>query len=317
MFYKGIYLSDECLHMEVLTSLFTILIIVILGILSRKAGIFKAEHAKTLSSFVYYFGLPALFFVKISALDLTSLDPHLVLGSLLPTASLLLFLLILKWVGILNKDTYFLLSYSTSFGSHAFFGVAFFETFQGGKWLESAIIAASLLGILGIITSLSLLEYANHQNQRQSFLRKIFTNPLILSILAGTIFSLIGLRLTFLNNAFNLVGQTAGALAIFVLGMFIQDRFSYSAFKNALPYSLFRMVILPLVTWITLRYILPGGGEINQFLLLENGMPAAIALVVFAERYDYKITEIAGIVSLTSILSFVVISVIFFLYQLI
>ena len=33
--------------MEVLTSLLTILIIVSLGILSRKAGIFKAEHAKT------------------------------------------------------------------------------------------------------------------------------------------------------------------------------------------------------------------------------------------------------------------------------
>ncbi|MCJ7735556.1 MAG: AEC family transporter, partial [Anaerolineales bacterium] len=79
--------------MEVLTSLFTILIIVLLGIFSRKTGIFKAEHAKTLSSFVYYFGLPALFFVKISSLDLSSLDLHLVLGILLPTALLLVVLL--------------------------------------------------------------------------------------------------------------------------------------------------------------------------------------------------------------------------------
>ena len=58
--------------MEVLASLFTILIIVLLGISSRKFSIFKAEHAKTLSSFVYYFGLPALFFDKISHLDLHS-----------------------------------------------------------------------------------------------------------------------------------------------------------------------------------------------------------------------------------------------------
>ena len=50
--------------MEVLTSLFTILIIVVLGNSEPEVGIFKAEHAKTLSSFVYYFGLPALFFVK-------------------------------------------------------------------------------------------------------------------------------------------------------------------------------------------------------------------------------------------------------------
>ena len=80
--------------MEVFTSLFTILIIVGLGILSRRSGIFKSEHAKTLSSFVYYFGLPALFFIKLSGLDLLALDPQLVLGSLLPTAVLLGFLLI-------------------------------------------------------------------------------------------------------------------------------------------------------------------------------------------------------------------------------
>ncbi|MCD6426372.1 MAG: AEC family transporter, partial [Anaerolineales bacterium] len=92
--------------MEVLTSLFTILIIVALGILSRKFGIFQAEHAKTLSSFVYYFGLPALFFVKISNLDLLSLNPQLVLGSLLPTATLLVFLLALKWAHLIKKDTY-------------------------------------------------------------------------------------------------------------------------------------------------------------------------------------------------------------------
>ena len=265
---------------------------------------------------MYYFGLPALFFVKISALDLTSLDLRLVLGSLLPTASLLLFLLFLKWVGVLNNDTYFLLSFSTSFGSHAFFGVAFFETFQDGIWLEQAIIAASLLGILGIFTTLSLLEYASQQEKRGSFLGKIFTNPLILSILLGAVFSLFGIKMNFLNNSFSLVGQTASAIAIFVLGMFIHDRFSLEIIRGALPYSLFRMLALPLITWITIQYILPGSGEINQFLLLENSMPAAIALVVFAERYDYKVTETAGIVSLTSILSFLGLTGVFYLSNL-
>ncbi|TFG49480.1 MAG: hypothetical protein E4H33_02150, partial [Anaerolineales bacterium] len=206
--------------MEVLTSLFTILIIVLLGIFSRKTGIFKAEHAKTLSSFVYYFGLPALFFVKISSLDLSSLDLHLVLGTLLPTALLLVVLLILKGLTLLSKDTYLLLSLSISFGSYAFFGVAFFETFQNGQWLEVSILAASLLGVLGITSTLLLLEYANQKKQSGSLLGKIFTNPLILSILLGAMFSLTGLQLAFLNSAFSLVGQTASAIAIFVLGMF-------------------------------------------------------------------------------------------------
>jgi predicted permease len=301
--------------MEVLTSLLTILMIVLLGLLSRKTGIFKAEHAKTLSSFVYYFGLPTLFFVKISHLDLYSLDIHLVLGTLLPTAILLVLLLGLKAIKLIDKDSYVLLSLSISFGSYAFFGVAFFETFQDGKWLEISILAASLLGVMGIITTLLLLEYANRQEQGRTILQKIFTNPLILSILFGAAFSLIGFKVDFLNNAFNLIGQTASAIAIFVLGMFIFDRFSLEIIKEALLYSIFRMVGLPLVAFLTILFFLPESGEINQFLLLENGMPAAIALVVFAERYNYKITETAGIVSLTSMFSFIGLTVIFYLSQ--
>jgi len=302
--------------MEVLTSLFTILIIVVLGILSRRMGIFKAEHAKTLSSFVYYFGLPALFFVRISNLDLLSLDPQLVLGSILPTTILLVLLLIFKIARLIEKDTYILLSISISFGSYAFFGIAFFETFQDGRWLEYSVVAASVLGILGIITTLFLLEYANQQNKSGSILGKIFKNPLILSILLGTAFSLLGINLSFLDFAFTLVGQTASATAIFVLGMFIYDRFSLEIVKISLPYSLFRMLALPVITWVTIQYILPGSGDINLFLLLENSMPAAIALVVFAERYDYKITETAGIVSLTSILSFLGLTGVFYLANL-
>ena len=301
--------------MEVLTSLLTILIIVLLGILSRKIGIFKAEHAKTLSSFVYYFGLPTLFFVKISNLDIYSLDLHLVLGTLLPTIFLLVLLLVLKGIKLINKDTYVLLSLSISFGSYAFFGVAFFETFQDGKWLEISILAASLLGVMGIITTLLLLEYANRQEQGRSLIQKIFTNPLILSILIGAVSSLIGFQSQILNNAFSLIGQTASAIAIFVLGMFIFDRFSLEIVKEALLYSVFRMVGLPLAAYLTIVLFLPGNGGLNTFLLLENSMPAAIALVVFAERYNYKINQTAGIVSLTSIFSFIGLTVIYYLSQ--
>lgn len=302
--------------MEVLSSLFVILVIVLLGIISRRLKVFEAEHAKTISSFVYYFGLPALFYTKIAGLDLKSLDPLFVLGSLLPTLVLLVLLLVLYKLKILKKDAYILLSVTISLGSYAFYGIAFFETFLGGKWLDFSILAASLLGMLGTITTLSLLEFANHKKKSGGYLKKIFTNPLILSILLGAISSLVGFKLDFLDNAFTLVGQTASALAIFVLGIFIHDRFSWETLVKAVPYSLFRMIALPLVTWITIWLFLPEAGETAQFLLLENGMPTAIGLVVFAERYDYKVTETAGIVSLTSIFSFAGLTAIYYLIQL-
>ncbi len=301
--------------MEVLTSLFTILIIVLLGVFSRKSGVFKAEDARILSSFVYYFGLPTLFFVKITNLDLYSLDLNLIVGILLPTILLLALLLVLKVFRVITNDTFILLGLSISFGSYAFFGVAFFETFQDGRWLEISILSASFLGILGIISTLLLLEYANQKKQSGSLIKKVFTNPLILSILAGTLASLVGFKVEFLSAAFNLVGKTSSAIAIFVLGVFIYDRFSIKMLKDSLSYSLFRLIGMPLATWLTIQFIIPGSGEFSQFLMLENSMPAAIALVVFAERYDYKVTETAGIVSLTSIFSFIGLTVVYYLSQ--
>jgi len=52
--------------------------------LSRKIGIFSKENIKVISSFIYYFALPSLFFVSISNTDLFSIDYQVVIGSLAP-----------------------------------------------------------------------------------------------------------------------------------------------------------------------------------------------------------------------------------------
>jgi len=301
--------------MEILTSLLTILMIVIFGVLSRRFHIFQKQDVQVLSSFVYYFGLPALFFGKIASLNLYNLDPRLVLAVLLPTLLLLAVLLLSRIMGLLDKDHFVMLSLSVSFGSYAFFGVAFFETFQAGRWLELSILAASLLGVVGIVSTISLLEYATREDRGRAYLVKIMSNPLILSILLGLSFSLLEIRIPFFNQALNLIGQTASGVAIFVLGMYIWDHFSFSSLRQALGYSLFRMIFLPLTALITIQFLLPGQEGVDLFLLLEHGMPAAIALEVFAERYNYKKGEMAGIVTLTSLLNFPVLTGLYYLSQ--
>ncbi|MBS1250962.1 MAG: hypothetical protein MAG431_02561 [Chloroflexi bacterium] len=301
--------------MEVLKSLLTILILVLLGIASRKANIFAKEHVKTLSSFVYYFALPALFFVELMNLDLFSLDYHVIVGTLLPILVVLLVLFALKALGWIAKDQFILLSLVMSLGSYAFFGVAFFETLHGGKWLEETIVSASGLGVMGILLTILLFEYANKKEKGLGFLRKIFTNPLILAIFFGLVFSALGLRVKILNDSLSLLGRAAGGIAIFSLGIFIYDNFSTRAIKKALFYSLFRALLLPLAT-LAIIFLTPSqSADLNQFLLLQSGIPSAVSLVVFAERYEYKIAEVAGIVILTSLLSFFGLTGLFYLSQ--
>lgn len=303
--------------MEVLKSLLAILILVLLGMISRKAKIFAKEHVKTLSSFVYYFALPSLFFVKLLNLDLFSLDYHVVWVTLLPILVILLILLLLKGMGWITKDQFILFGLLISLGSYAFFGVAFFETLYNGKWLDVTILSASGLGVVGIIITLFLFEYANKQEKGIRFLRKIFTNPLLLSIFAGLAFSLLRIRAEVLNDSLQVLGKTAGGIAIFSLGIFIYDNFSIQAMKKAFTYALFRTFILPLATFAIIMLSPSQSKDLNQFLLIQSGIPSAISLVVFAERYDYKIAEIAGAVVLTSIFSFFGLSTLFYLSQVI
>lgn len=300
---------------EILESLVVILIVALLGMLSRKTGIFSAKHIKTISSFVYYFALPSLFFVSLSNTDLSAIDYQAAVGSLLPIVILLIVLFVLKLLKILSKDNYILLSLSISFGSYAFFGVAFFETLYGGKWLPLSIVMSSILGLAGILFALLLFEYANKKERGLGFLLKIIKNPLVISLILGVACSLFGVRLEMLNNGLSLLGKTAGGLAIFSLGIFIYDNFSMEAIRKASQYSIFRFLALPLATILVVLFFIDVNLELQRYLILQSGIPAAISLAVFAERYEYKLAEVTGIVIITSILSFIGLPILFFLSE--
>lgn len=299
--------------MEIFNSLFVILLVALLGMLSRKTGIFARGHVKIISSFVYYFALPALFFVSISNTDLFSIDYKGAAGSILPIFIILFALYVLKLFKAISKDNFILLSLSVCFGSNAFFGVAFFETLSGGKWLPISILMASLFGFTGIVLTLIYFEYANKKDNAWKFFLKIIRNPLIISLLLGVLCSLFKIRLAPVNNALAMLGKTAGGLAIFSLGIFMYDNFSLLSVKNALVYSLFRSVMLPLSTCLVIFVGMDIDPELRRFLLLQSGIPAAISLAVFAERYEYKVAEITGIVIITSFLSLIGLTLLFFI----
>ncbi|MCK5635586.1 MAG: hypothetical protein KAI06_10880, partial [Anaerolineales bacterium] len=67
---------------------------------------------------------------------------------------------------------------------------------------------------------------------------------------------------------------------------------------------IFRSLALPLFTYLVVLVFLDVNIELQKYLFLQSGIPAAISLAVFAERYEYKLAEVTGIVIMTSILSF-------------
>jgi len=291
--------------MQVLFSLFTIAILIALGFLARKLSILSEEHTKGISSFVYYFALPALFFTKIANMNLWDFheDFIIIIGSLLPIAVIITCLLIFYVLNLIKKDTFVLLCLSIVFGSNVFFGITFFEASFGNDGLEFAVLTSSFLGPIGIILSIFLFEFATNKAHSGALFIRIFTNPLIIAIFLGLAFSMLNIHIQFLFSSLEMLGRTAGPLSIFVLGLFIYNNFSLLALKRSFLYSIFRLTILPIVTYLILL-LLNVQPDLKSFLFLQSGIPVAISLAIHSERFNYKNAEISGMVIGTSLGSF-------------
>ncbi|MFH0776524.1 MAG: AEC family transporter [Patescibacteria group bacterium] len=299
--------------MPILFALGTLAVVIFLGWLARRIGILSPENTRGMSAYIYYFALPTLFLPKIARLDLTTLDPKILIGSLAPILVLLGLLLLLRLTRILSKTNFVLLALAIVFGSNAFFGLTFFEALAGSSGLDFAIVSSAILGPVGVVLTIYIFEYATNRGQGWCFCGKILRNPLILAILAGLICSLAKIRIDFLFDGLELLGQTAGPLAIFALGTFIYDKFSWAELKKSAIFAFFRLLALPLATFLLLHFWLVPSGQLREFLILQSGIPAAISLAVFAEKYNYKIAEAANLVVLTSLGSFVILGIAYFL----
>lgn len=96
-----------------------------LGFLSRNIGILKAGDERILSAYVYYFALPALFFVNLAETTFNEENVRFVVAGVTPTLIVVAVYLILYCTIRFSKDTLYLLILSTVFGSLAFFGIPF------------------------------------------------------------------------------------------------------------------------------------------------------------------------------------------------
>ncbi len=304
--------------MEIIKSLLILMILVGLGALSRRTNVFKKGDVKVLSSFVFYFSLPALFLVKISKMDLTGLDPVLIFGSVLPILLVFIALIIVHSTGLIKRDKFILLSLSVVMGSNAFFGLAFFEFFKEGYHYANAIVSASFLGAMGIVLSLVIFEFSKEKASITKIIASLRKNPLLISIAVGVIFSLIGFSDSFFHSSFEILGNASGSIAVFSLGIFLFDKLSMKNLVSSLGYAFFRFIALAIgvVSILTFFHVfsvdLPSF-DLKQFLLLQASIPAAVSLVIFAERYNYKVVEITGMVIATSLLSFIVMIVNYYL----
>ena len=283
-----------------------ILLLIGAGFFSRKLGFLKSGDERVFSAYVYYFALPALFFVNMVETSFVQEETlKFMLAGIAPVLVALAILLLLYVLVRFPKDILYLLIISTVFGSLGFFGIPFvtFAFVTEGERLGT--LAAASISPISVTTSITLLELYKLEKSTvwkglKRVLKRLSKNPLILSILSGMLISLVGVEVPLPVSTFlHMLGGTTSTVAIFMLGVFLYGR-RYTSVANAFGLSLLRMVFMPIVAFLTtLLFNLPRLER--STLILIHGMPIAISMIVLSERYDFHKEIIASLILISSL----------------
>jgi predicted permease len=227
-----------------------ILLLIGAGFFSRKMGFLRSGDERVFSAYVYYFALPALFFVNMVETSFVQEETlKFMLAGIAPVLVALAIFLLLYVLVRFPKNILYLLMISTVFGSLGFFGIPFVTFAFATEGERLGTLAAASISPISVTTSITLLELYKLEKSTvweglKRVLKRLSKNPLILSILSGMLLSLLGVEVPLPISTFlHMLGGTTSTVAIFMLGVFLYGR-KYTNVANAFGLSLLRMVFI-------------------------------------------------------------------------
>lgn len=283
-----------------------IIILMGLGFFSRTIGVLKSGDERVLSSYVYYFALPALLLVNLAQTTFTGETLRFMVAGIAPVIFALVFFWILSLIFHFSKDTFYLLILSTVFGSMALFGIPFIMlAFPEPRGEYLAILSVASISPASVTITITVLELyklgeTNLLQNLKIVFKRLSRNPLIIAILTGILLALMGIKIPdFLAISLRMLGKTSASVAIFMLGIFFYGR-RYENLITAFQLSILKVLFVPLIALIFAKLFHLTGIE-KTTLVLMHSMPLAVSMIILSERYEFHKELIASLILITSV----------------
>lgn len=274
---------------EIFLLIFPVFVLILIGWILKAKNIVKNEWIKILNNFVYYVSLPALIFLSFYQIHWTqeaiiTLGFHLVFLTVLSVV-IFLFLSILK-ISPKMKASYFMLLTLTN---SIYMGFPIIQSFTSRQLSEIALIPTFYL-VFGMIASIIAIEiWVEKTGKLHSYIDDLLKNPLLLSLFAGIVVSLLlgGKDFQILSSPLAMIASTASPLALLTLGAFMHGRFEKKHIIGIFTASVFKLVGFPVITFIV-GTGLGFGGEALTIAVLSSAMPLAVTSFVLSEKYNLE-----------------------------
>ena len=271
-----------------------VFLMMVFGYFSKKVGLLDDHTTAKLNKFVFRTLLPALLFMDLSTADFKAVwDGRFVLFCMIVT---FISVSVACLYSLLHKDRYERgeIIQAAYRSSAAILGIAFVKNIYGEATMAALMIVGTvpLYNIIAVVTlSLTSPDRENQKGGRQLFLstlKGIVTNPIILGIIVGILWSVIGIpQPVILQKSVTYLGNMATPLSLIALGA----SFKAEEAKDKLPVTLgivfiklvlFCAIFLPVAVHFGFR------GEKLIAILVMLGSATTGSCFVMAKNFGHK-----------------------------
>lgn len=116
--------------------------------------------------------------------------------------------------------------------------------------------------------------------------RSVLTNPLIVGILSGTLFSLTGLPLpAFVDRPVSMLGQVAAPLSLVVLGMGLAEYRIGEGWRLSSAICVLKLLVQPLVIWL-LAWMMDLPPMETRVVVLLGSMAVGVNVYLMSRQFN-------------------------------
>lgn len=284
-----------------------IFIIIVIGGLLQRIGLLNEGFTSVADKFVFKVALPVQLFRDIAEMDIRSdFSGKFVLFCMAATTCMFAATWLIGQLFLKDKSMVGAFAQAAARGSAAILGIAFVENIYGSSGMTPMMIVAAVP--LFNIYSVIILTVTSAQGKFdgalvKKLLKGVVTNPIILGIAAGMVWSLAGLPMpVLLSKSVGYIASTATPLALLVLGATFKGREALQKIGPTLAAAFLKLVAIPAAIFPVAIHMGFRGSELVAIMIMLAS-PTTVTCYIMAKNMGGDDTLSASVVMTATLLS--------------
>ena len=273
----------------------------------KRIGLLTEGFTSVADKFVFKVALPVQLFRDIAAMDIRAdFSGKFVVFCMVATTCMFAATWILGAIFLKDKSMVGAFAQAAARGSAAILGIAFVENIYGDSGMTPMMIVAAvpLFNIYSvIILTVTSSEGKFNGALVKKLIKGVVTNPIILGIAAGMVWSLLRLPMpVILSKSVNYLATTATPLALLVLGATFKGKEALSKIGPTIAAAFLKLVAIPAAIFPFAIHMGFRGSELVAIMIMLAS-PTTVTCYIMAKNMGGDDTLSASVVMTATLFS--------------